>query len=210
VLHAQEGRTAVVDYTLSPSGEGKFTYAQLLDDVAKFRDELASFLGRRDLKGERVAFLVESGYNYVVTLFTIWALGGFAVPLCTTHPVHEMLYTVTDSDSVVLLASHHFEGKIRELADEVAKVSDEKRVLFVIPHRAPCIVNTIPQLEESPIAAPMRHALMIYTSGTTGKPKVRYCCGVRSNRRALFPHTKQLKRKSCRLSNSGKSHQMTE
>ena len=119
-----------------------------------------------------MAFLVESGYNYVVTLFTIWALGGFAVPLCTTHPIHEMLYTVTDSDSTVLLATERFESKIRELAAEVAKESRETRAIYIIPRHPPCIGNSIPELVESPISDPMRHALMIYTSGTTGKPKV--------------------------------------
>jgi malonyl-CoA/methylmalonyl-CoA synthetase len=143
-----------------------------LDDVAKFRDELSSFVGTQDLQGGRVAFLVESGYNYVVTLFTIWALGGFAVPLCTTHPIHEMLYTVTDSNASLLLASKHFEPRISELAGVIAKEFGEKQAFYIVPHHPPRTVNGIPSLINSPIADPMRHALMIYTSGTTGKPKV--------------------------------------
>ena len=129
-----------------------------------------------------MAFLVESGYNYVVTLFTIWALGGFAVPLCTTHPIHEMLYTVIDSDSIVLLATEHYELKIRELATEVAKELPEKRALYIISHHPPRIVSNIPGLKDSPIADPMRHALMIYTSGTTGKPKVYLYSGLSDDR----------------------------
>lgn len=172
VKHAQHGRTAIVDYSVAPDGEAQYSYSQLLDDVTKFRDELSSFLGKKDLEGGRVAFLVESGYNYVVTLLTIWALGGFAVPLCTTHPIHEMLYTVTDSDASVLLATNHFESKIRELADAVAKESSEKRALYIVPQHPVNVVSNVHELVESPIADPMRHALMIYTSGTTGKPKV--------------------------------------
>jgi acyl-CoA synthetase (AMP-forming)/AMP-acid ligase II len=144
----------------------------LLHDIAKLRDALAAFLGKRDLEGDRVSFLVESGYHYVVTLFAIWALGGFAVPLCTTHPVHEMLYTVTDSDSCLLIASEHFESKIRELAELVAKETNLGRAVYIVPQRFPALVSSIPELVESPIASPLRHALMIYTSGTTGKPKV--------------------------------------
>ena len=176
--HAQHGRTAIVDYSVAPNGEAQYTYSQLLDDVTKFRDELCSFVGKKDLEGARVAFLVESGYNYVVTLLTIWALGGFAVPLCTTHPIHEMLYTVTDSDASVLLASSHYEAKIRELADAVSKESSERKVLFIVPQHPINAVSQVPELVESPIADPMRHALMIYTSGTTGKPKVLpiWCC----------------------------------
>ena len=170
--HAKNGRTAIVDYALAPEGEAQFTFAQLLHDVAKFRDALAAFLGKRDLEGERVSFLVESGYNYVVTLFAIWALGGFAVPLCTTHPVHEMLYTVTDSDSCLLLATQNFEPKIRELAEVVAKETNVPRAVCIVPQHFPVLVSMIPELVDSPIAGPLRRALMIYTSGTTGKPKV--------------------------------------
>jgi acyl-coenzyme A synthetase/AMP-(fatty) acid ligase len=172
VDHARNGRTAIIDYSVSASGDAEYSYTRLLTDVAKFRDELSDFLGKKDLQGERVAFLVESGYNYVVVLVTIWALGGFAVPLCTSHPIHEMLYTITDSDASVLLATEHFEPKIRELADAVAKESSQRRALYIVPHHLPSVTGEIPDLVDSPIADPMRHALMIYTSGTTGKPKV--------------------------------------
>lgn len=170
--HAKGGRTAIVDYSVAPDGEAEYTYSQLLEDVVKLRDELADFTGKRDLEGGRVAFLIESGYNYVVTFFAIWALGGFAVPLCTTHPTHEMVYTVTDSDSELLLSSQHFEPKIRELADAVAKASNERRAMYILPQFPPRVATSVPALIDSPINDPMRHALMIYTSGTTGKPKV--------------------------------------
>ena len=170
--HAQNGRIAILDYSVTPNGEAVYSYAQLLHDVAKFRDELVCFVGKNDLEGGRVSFLVESGYNYVVTLFTIWALGGFAVPLCTSHPVHEMAYMATDSDSCLLLANAHFEPKIRELSEGLSKDSDANRPLYIVPHHPPVATSNILELLDSPIADPMRKALMIYTSGTTGKPKV--------------------------------------
>ena len=172
VKHAKSERIAIVDYSVSASGDAEYSYSRLLQDVTKFRDTLSSNLGTKDLEGARVAFLAESGYNYVVTILTVWALGGFAVPLCTTHPVHEMLYTVTDSDASVILATPHFESRIKELVAEVEKESTEKRSLFMIPDHAPGTSGIVPELVDSPIADPMRHALMIYTSGTTGKPKV--------------------------------------
>jgi len=172
VQHAKDGRIAIVDYSVAPDGEAQYSYSQLLQDIVKLRDELANFMGKRDLDGGRVAFLVESGYSYVVTLFSIWALGGFAVPLCTTHPTHEMLYTIIDSDPGLLLASQHFEPKIRELVDAVENESTEKRALYIIPHNYPRIATSVPSIADSLINDPMRHALMIYTSGSTGKPKV--------------------------------------
>jgi malonyl-CoA/methylmalonyl-CoA synthetase len=209
VEHARHGRTAIIDLSVAPDGEARYSYAQLLDDVAKFRDDLSAFLGTKDLQGGRVPFLVENGYNYVVTLFTIWALGGFAVPLCTTHPIHEMLYMVTDSDSIVLLATEHFESNLRELAREVAKDSPGKRALYIIPHHPPRIVSSIPELKDSPIADPKRHALMIYTSGTTGKPKV-YLYAKLSDDRVSYPHIKLFKHKSIHWWNTGELLKMIE
>ena len=43
---------------------GRFTYGQLLPDVARARDALVA---ERPLTGERIAFLVESSYDYVGT-----------------------------------------------------------------------------------------------------------------------------------------------
>jgi malonyl-CoA/methylmalonyl-CoA synthetase len=193
VRHAERGRIAIVDYSVSLDGDVEYSYAQLLDDVTKFRDELSAFLGTEDLNGARVAFLVESGYNYVVSLFTIWALGGFAVPLCTSHPIHEMLYMVTDSESTVFLGSKHFEAKVRELAAEGAKGS-AKCSLYIVPEHPPNATRNFPSLVNSPIVDPLRHALMIYTSGTTGKPKVSSISS--SNIRASYPPIKPSKHKS--------------
>jgi malonyl-CoA/methylmalonyl-CoA synthetase len=172
VKHAQLGRTAIVDYSVAADGSAIYSYAQLLSDVAKFRDDLARELGVEDLKAARVAFLAENGYNYVVSLLTIWALGGFAVPLCTTHPIHEMLYTVTDSQATVILATRYFEQPMLELATLAANELSVKMSAHIVPQRSPSVVAAFPILVDSPIADSMRYALMLYTSGTTGKPKV--------------------------------------
>ena len=52
--------TAIVH---SDSGKS-FTYGQLLRDVARSTKELKRD-GTRNLKGERIAFLIENGYDYV-------------------------------------------------------------------------------------------------------------------------------------------------
>lgn len=53
--------TAIVHY---PSGRS-FTYGELIHDVADATEELRAKAGRQELFGERVAFLVENGYDYV-------------------------------------------------------------------------------------------------------------------------------------------------
>ena len=54
VVHSLSGRT--------------FTYGSLLHDVAAIKDKLTEFYPGRSLKGERVAFLAEHGYDYVGTM----------------------------------------------------------------------------------------------------------------------------------------------
>lgn len=54
-------RLAVVH---SASGQ-RFTYGGLLDDVTKASDDLRRHAGNRTMDGERIAFLVENGYDYV-------------------------------------------------------------------------------------------------------------------------------------------------
>lgn len=40
------------------------TYATLLQDVQGFKQRLLEEIGRTDISGARVAFIVENGYNY--------------------------------------------------------------------------------------------------------------------------------------------------
>lgn len=53
--------TAIVD---AASGT-EFTYGTLLRDVSHVKATLLSKLGRDVRPGERIAFIVENGYNYV-------------------------------------------------------------------------------------------------------------------------------------------------
>lgn len=43
----------------------KFTYGELLKDVAEAKNRLHMEAGNKSLDGERIAFLVENGYDYV-------------------------------------------------------------------------------------------------------------------------------------------------
>lgn len=44
-----------------------FCYGSLLHDVAAAKDNLTSLVQGRSLRGERIAFLAENGYDYVGT-----------------------------------------------------------------------------------------------------------------------------------------------
>lgn len=53
--------TAVIH---SASGR-RFLYGNLLGDVATSRDRLRRCTGNQNLDGQRIAFLVENGYDYI-------------------------------------------------------------------------------------------------------------------------------------------------
>ena len=59
--------------------------------------QLATWLldGAADLAEQRVAFMVEPGFDYVKVQWGIWQAGGVAVPLCTSHPLPSLSLVIT-------------------------------------------------------------------------------------------------------------------
>ncbi|KAF7169623.1 hypothetical protein CNMCM5623_002245 [Aspergillus felis] len=158
------GKVAVID---AAKGE-QFTYTQLLLDTTALKKIILEELQLADLEERRIAFLVPNGYDYVVIQWAIWAAGGVCVPLCTTHPVKELLYTIDDSDpSLVILhpAFDKFSGPLRE------SVTKDVPFIALQPFHAKNDLSSSSLPTFSPVSSLDRRALMIYTSGTTSKPK---------------------------------------
>src|SRR5688572_23429333 len=82
--------------------------------------ELASLLleEKRVLGEARVAFMVPSGADYVKVQWAIWQAGGVAVPLCLSHPLPALNYTITDSASTLLIASQQYKQVLTPIATE--------------------------------------------------------------------------------------------
>lgn len=113
-------------------------------------------------KGDRVAFIVAPGFNYVVTLWAIWKTGGVAVPLCISHPSTELEYVIDDSSpSIVVYEDAFFEQVSSRLKENCTVLFDSLNI------------NTLDQNEEqsADLVEESDPALILYTSGTTGKPK---------------------------------------
>lgn len=83
------------------------------------------------------------------------------IVLGTAHPEHELLYSVTDSESSLILAHpsyHDIVSKVAQSANIELKVfSDEE--MSDVPNQ------TLPELFDMELS---RRALIIFTSGTTG------------------------------------------
>jgi malonyl-CoA/methylmalonyl-CoA synthetase len=100
-----------------------------------------------------------------VTLLSIFANHGIAVPLCTTHPNHELRYIVDNSEALVLLSS----DKFREKAEDVIKEDIRNKPIVAVEKikegkkSSEHITLEPPKSEEG--------GMMLYTSGTTSRPK---------------------------------------
>lgn len=153
--------TAVIH---SSSGR-RFTYGQLLGDIAKAKDMLHHKAGKTDLNGERIAFIVENSYDYVVTLLSVISARGIALPMSPGFPAQELQYIMEQSQASMLLAS----GKFFQKALEV-----EKQGLSGQPDLIE-LGKLVGQKESENVSLEAcsegNGGIMLYTSGTTSRPK---------------------------------------
>ncbi|KAL8921667.1 MAG: hypothetical protein Q9208_005596 [Pyrenodesmia sp. 3 TL-2023] len=154
--------TAVVH---SKSGR-RFTYAQLLKDVANARDDLRRSAAGQGTDGQRIAFLVENSYDYVVTLLAILGSNSIALPLSSSFPASELRYILDNSEALMLLSSAKFQSK----ADEVLKEELERKPIssMVEKRLEGSRSSEVVQLEAQ---KDTQSGMMLYTSGTTSRPK---------------------------------------
>ncbi|GAB1310265.1 Malonyl synthetase [Madurella fahalii] len=155
------GSTVVIH---SNSGR-RFRYGELLGDVCMVRNRLYETAGRSDIDGERIAFLVENSYDYVVTLLAILAAKSIAVPLSPAFPAPELQYIVNHSEALMLLSSAKFAPK----AQEVLRTElDAEPIYLQIDKFQGGGEHQNVTLEKTDSDSP---GMMLYTSGTTNRPK---------------------------------------
>ncbi|KJZ76151.1 hypothetical protein HIM_04607 [Hirsutella minnesotensis 3608] len=153
VLHSVSGRS--------------FTYGDLLGDVARARDRLREARGGADLNGERIAFLVENSYDYVVTLLAVLAARSIAVPLSPAFPASELEYILNHSEASLLVSSAKFASK----ADEVLATALASKPAHFRLEKHIGGQQTREDVSFDDQGGPGAAGLMLYTSGTTNRPK---------------------------------------
>ncbi len=149
--HDYNDRLAIV------TADGAFTYRDLLH---RSEQVATALLGdAEDLREQRVAFLIPSGFEYVATQWGIWRAGGIAVPLCVSHPRPELEYVITNAQATIVVAHPSFEAILRPIA------ADHSLRFLLTSDPLPGDIAQLPDIASD------RRALILYTSGTTGKPK---------------------------------------
>lgn len=135
-----------------------YTFNDLLNKSTSIASQILS--GNHDLKEQRVAFMVDPGFNYVATQWGIWRAGGIAVPLCPSHPLSSLKYVIEDVDALIIIASDNYISLLKPL-------SKEKEIIFYSSSdfKEENHSSLLPDVDVS------RKAMILYTSGTTNLPK---------------------------------------
>jgi malonyl-CoA/methylmalonyl-CoA synthetase len=146
------------DRTALLAPEGVFSYVELLESSELVATRLLA--GRDDLEGERICYLVPSGWEYVAVQWGVWRAGGLGVPLATSHPPAELAFVLEDADPEAVVVHPSLLDRIEGSA--------RARALSLL--QTPALLGDGPRAD-LPEVDGTRPALMLYTSGTTGQPK---------------------------------------
>lgn len=116
--------------------------------------------GQTDLNEAPVAYLIAPGFDYVRAQWGIWLAGGIAVPLCTTHPLPAIQYTLEDTGCKKMIVGPDFRDFVQPLVDEMGI-----ELLLIDEVEPTPLSGLLPSIDIT------RRAMILYTSGTTSKPK---------------------------------------
>lgn len=139
-------------------GERPVSYADLSLRIQQFA---VGLLGNKtDLQEERVAFFIPASLDYVTTMHGIWCAGGIAVPLNVASSVSELEHYLSSAGVTRLIANADYQS------DELLLLCQS---LDITVYTVDALLQD--ELNDLPIIASDRRALMLFTSGTTDKPK---------------------------------------
>ncbi|OJJ13987.1 long-chain fatty acid--CoA ligase [marine bacterium AO1-C] len=136
-----------------------YTYAELLEVSERIAQFLLQKNNGQDLKEARVAFKAIPNFYYAAIQWGIWRAGGIAVPLGISHPIPEIEYILSDTQSKIVLTTNDYQDFLEPL--------NKADLLVENIEQLPTVSESIdlPEVEAN------RRALIIYTSGTTSRPK---------------------------------------
>jgi long-chain acyl-CoA synthetase len=172
VANAAEASDKVVFSRRTRDGWDDITSAAFLTDVrAVARGLLAAGIRR----GDRVALISKTRYEWTVADYAIWFAGAITVPIYETSTTEQIQWILADSGAVAVLA----EGPAH-----TAKIAERRPALPDLRHvwsfeddgvevlrRLGADVSEHELEARRTTATPMDLATIIYTSGTTGRPK---------------------------------------
>ncbi len=145
-------------------------------DLQQHAQALAQQLQARGIKrGDKIAMLLDNGYQTVVLMLGAMYAGVVIVPLNAVAGASVLDYVLSHSDARLLLVSAHYAAQFPELIGQVETIQleDGRNTPCITPDRARHEAVHDAALAEEYLypLCPDDHAVLIYTSGTTGRPK---------------------------------------
>ena len=124
-------------------------------------------------RGDRVAIMAKTRYEWTILDFAIFYCGGITVPIYETSSAEQVKWILSDSASVLLVVES---PNLAELAEPV-RPSTCREILTITEDAIPALILAGRDVPDSVIderinsLGPEDLMTLIYTSGTTGNPK---------------------------------------
>jgi malonyl-CoA/methylmalonyl-CoA synthetase len=176
--HKYANNTAII------SNGQSYSYQKLLEESASFAAVLLN--SATDLAEKRVAFMVDSSFEYVKIQWAIWRAGGVAVPLCITYPLASLQYVIEDTGADIVVVTPQYQSILEAYSKDksltfIVLDTSQLNAGFKPASSLPTRSATLPTITND------RRAMILYTSGTTNLPK-----GVVTTHRNLEAQIKSL------------------
>lgn len=154
------------------NAEYRITYKKLFDDVLLLSK---AFRDKGIKKGDKVMFLSDNRYEWIMSDLALVALGAVNVPRGTDTPTDELEYIMTHSGCTYLLIENDETLKLHKEMLDTLNLSS----IFVLDEYTKVLEEQMPISQEDIKEFKAFKELhkqedvftIIYTSGTTGKPK---------------------------------------
>ena len=139
----------------------------------EIRSVAKGLIARGVKKGDRVAIMAKTRYEWTVLDFAIIYCGGVTVPIYETSSAEQVRWILSDSGAVALIVES---PSLAQLAKPVLPPTC-KEILTITEDALPTLVHDGRDIPDSAVeerinaVGPEDFMTLIYTSGTTGNPK---------------------------------------
>ncbi len=174
VRNAAEAPDAVV-FSRRADGSGPWSDVTAAEFLAEVRGVAKGLIAAGVGRGDRVALIAKTRYEWTLLDYAIWFAGAVTVPVYETSAADQIQWILQDSGAVAVVVEHsQHQARLASVRDALPDL----RNVWSLDDNAVDVLTALgddvsdDDLEETRRAAsPDDLATLVYTSGTTGRPK---------------------------------------